>query len=110
MMVGVVENGTGTNVQIPGVEVAGKTGTANSAEDRSPYAWMVTFAPADDAEVAVAVFIESTAVERGEVSGNGLAGPIAKADHGSRDQPMTGPQPAVASHATQTTRTRGLTR
>jgi len=78
MMVGVVENGTGSNVQIPGVDVAGKTGTANSAQDRSPYAWMVTFAPADDAEVAVAVFIESTAVERGEVSGNGLAGPIAK--------------------------------
>jgi peptidoglycan glycosyltransferase len=78
MMVGVVENGTGTNVQIPGVEVAGKTGTANSAASRSPYAWMVTFAPAEDAEVAVAVFIESAAVERGDVSGNGLAGPIAK--------------------------------
>ena len=34
MMVGVVENGTGSNVQIPGVSVAGKTGTANSAQDQ----------------------------------------------------------------------------
>ena len=45
MMVDVVESGTGTNVQIPNVTVAGKTGTANSSVSRSPYAWMVTFAP-----------------------------------------------------------------
>jgi len=78
MMVEVVQSGTGSNVQIDGVSVAGKTGTANSAENRSPYAWMVTFAPADDPQVAVAVFIESTAIERGDISGNGVAGPIAK--------------------------------
>jgi penicillin-binding protein A len=78
MMVDVVENGTGTNSQIPGVSVAGKTGTANSAEDRAPYAWMLAFAPADDPKVAVAVLVEQTGVGRDEISGNGLAGPIAK--------------------------------
>jgi peptidoglycan glycosyltransferase len=78
MMVDVVENGTGTNSRIPGVSVAGKTGTANSAEDRAPYAWMVAFAPADDPKVAVAVLVEQTGVGRDEISGNGLAGPIAR--------------------------------
>ena len=78
MMVDVVEQGTGVNARIPGVSVAGKTGTANSAEDRAPYAWMVTFAPADDPQVAVAVMVEQTGIGRDEVSGNGLAGPIAK--------------------------------
>ncbi len=78
MMVEVVEAGTGINAQIPGVSVAGKTGTANSAEDRAPYAWMVTFAPADSPQVAVAVLVEQTGVNRDEISGNGLAGPIAR--------------------------------
>ena len=77
MMVEVVENGTGENAQIDGISVAGKTGTANSAPDRPPYAWMVTFAPADDPQVAVAVLVEQTGVARDEISGNGLAGPIA---------------------------------
>ena len=78
MMVEVVENGTGSSVQIPGVSVAGKTGTANSSAERLPYAWMTTFAPADDPEVAVAVFVESTGVGFDDVSGGGIAGPIAK--------------------------------
>ena len=78
MMVDVVDSGTGTNTQIPGISVAGKTGTANSDNNRAPYAWMVTFAPADDPQVAVAVIVEQTGVARDEVSGNGLAGPIAK--------------------------------
>ena len=78
MMVDVVDNGTGTNARIPNVSVAGKTGTANSAEDQAPYAWMVTFAPADDPQVAVAVLVEQTGVGRDEISGNGLAGPIAR--------------------------------
>ncbi|MEP6665615.1 MAG: penicillin-binding protein 2, partial [Nocardioidaceae bacterium] len=78
MMVDVVESGTGINAQIPGISVAGKTGTANSSTDRAPYAWMVTFAPADGPQVAVAVIVEQTGVDRGEISGNGLAGPIAR--------------------------------
>jgi peptidoglycan glycosyltransferase len=79
MMVDVVVDGTGFNAQIPGVSVAGKTGTANSAPNRPPYAWMVTFAPADDPQVAVAVQIEHSATLRSDITGNGLAGPICKA-------------------------------
>ena len=79
MMVEVVDNGTGTTAQIPGVKVAGKTGTAQSAPDRPPYAWFVSFAPADDPQVAVAVLVEDAGVARDEISGSGLAAPIAKA-------------------------------
>ena len=77
MMVQVVATGTGDEAQIPNVAVAGKTGTANTADERSPYAWMVTFAPADNPQVAVAVFIEKTDIAREDISGGGLAGPIA---------------------------------
>ncbi|MFL6159594.1 MAG: penicillin-binding transpeptidase domain-containing protein, partial [Marmoricola sp.] len=78
MMVSVVDNGTGVNAQIPGIKVAGKTGTAQSAPNRPPYAWFVSFAPADDARVAVAVLIQDAGVDRNAISGNGLAAPIAK--------------------------------
>ena len=78
MMVSVVDNGTGTSAQIPNVEVAGKTGTAQSASNRSPYAWFVSFAPANDPKVAVAVLVQDAGVDRNAISGNGLAAPIAK--------------------------------
>lgn len=79
MMVAVVDNGTGTTAQIPGVAVAGKTGTAQSAPSRPPYAWFVSFAPADNPQVAVAVLVQDAGVERDAISGSGLAAPIAKA-------------------------------
>ena len=60
MMRQVVTEGNLTAAQIPGVEVAGKTGTAqNSSGD--PHSWWVSFAPADDPEIAVAVMIENGA-------------------------------------------------
>ena len=79
MMVDVVESGTGTTAQIANVSVAGKTGTAQSDKDRPPYAWFVSFAPADDPEVAVAVMVEDAGVARDAISGSGLAAPIARA-------------------------------
>ena len=79
MMKAVVTSGTGTTAQIPGVQVAGKTGTAQSAPDRPPYAWFVSFAPADTPSVAVAVLVQDAGVERDTISGSGLAAPIAKA-------------------------------
>jgi peptidoglycan glycosyltransferase len=78
MMIEVVDNGTGTTAQIPGIKVAGKTGTAQSSPDRPPYAWFVSFAPADNPKVAVAVLVEDAGVERNAISGSGLAAPIAK--------------------------------
>jgi penicillin-binding protein A len=76
MMVGVVENGTGSNAQITGVRVAGKTGTAQTGNDNPSVAWFIAFAPAQAPEVAVAVVVEDAGAA--EVSGNALAAPIAR--------------------------------
>lgn len=78
MMVATVDSGTATPAQIPGVQVAGKTGTAQSTADRPPYAWFVSFAPADDPQVAVAVLVQSSDTSRDEIGGGRLGGPIAK--------------------------------
>jgi penicillin-binding protein A len=78
MMVEVVDRGTAKTAQIPGVKVAGKTGTAQSEPTRPPYAWFVSFAPADNPQVAVAVLVEDAGVDRNSISGSGLAAPIAK--------------------------------
>ncbi|MBT2417752.1 penicillin-binding protein 2 [Streptomyces sp. ISL-22] len=77
----VVEKGTGTNAQIPGATVGGKTGTAQHGENNSktPYAWFTSYGKADGKEVAVAVVVEQSDAARSEVSGNGLAAPVAKA-------------------------------
>ena len=74
MMVSVVQAGTGTAAQIPGVQVAGKTGTAETAVNGVYTAWFVCFAPADDPQVAVAVVLEK------QLNGFGgaVAAPIAK--------------------------------
>ena len=79
MMVSTVTDGTAGYAAIPGVRVAGKTGTAQSSGDRPPYAWFVSFAPADDPQVAVAVMVEASETAREEIAGGLLGGPIAKA-------------------------------
>jgi peptidoglycan glycosyltransferase len=76
MMVAVVQGGTGTAAQIPGVTVAGKTGTAElSANSRYYDAWFIFFAPAENPVVAGAVLVEH------QLNGFGgaVAAPIAKA-------------------------------
>jgi peptidoglycan glycosyltransferase len=72
MMESVVQSGTATAAQIPGVAVAGKTGTAERG-DGTNNAWFISFAPADDPEVAIAVVVENTTGQGGQV-----AAPIAK--------------------------------
>ena len=79
MMVGVVESGTGTAAQIPGVTVAGKTGTAQHGEGENPHAWFVSFAPAEAPEVAVAVIVLDGGSLSSEATGGQLAAPIARA-------------------------------
>jgi len=80
LMVSTVDNGTASPAAIPGVSVAGKTGTAQSGQDDvPPYAWFISFAPADDPQVAVAIMIQSADIPRGEIAGGQLGGPIAKA-------------------------------
>lgn len=79
MMVGVVQNGSGTSAQIPGVQVAGKTGTAENNPDLAPHAWFTSFAPADDPRVAVAVIVENGGSSGSEATGGAVAAPIARA-------------------------------
>src|SRR5262249_34059432 len=78
-----VEQGNGTNTQIAGATVGGKTGTAQHGENNSktPYAWFTSYAKSDSdgKEVAVAVMVEQSDAARSEVSGNGLAAPVARA-------------------------------
>ncbi|HET8640188.1 MAG TPA: penicillin-binding protein 2 [Solirubrobacterales bacterium] len=76
-MEGVVSGGTGTNAEIPGVPVAGKTGTAETPFNEScgaaddNQAWFIGFAPADEPKIAIAVSIECT-----PFFGNDVAAPI----------------------------------
>nr|WP_269810258.1 penicillin-binding protein 2 [Kineosporia rhizophila] len=79
MMVATVSEGTGTAAQMSGIEVAGKTGTAQNAEGAAPHAWFTSFAPADDPEVAVAVVVENGGNAGSEAYGGTVAAPIAKA-------------------------------
>jgi peptidoglycan glycosyltransferase len=77
LMVSVVNHGTGVEAQIPGVQVAGKTGTAQTG---GPYieTWFIAFAPASRPTVAVAVLVENQP-PADEYQGGTIAAPIARA-------------------------------
>jgi peptidoglycan glycosyltransferase len=77
MMRAVVERGTGTAAQIPGVPVAGKTGTAQ-VPGRDPHAWFIGFAPADNPVYAIAVLVENGGDLGSEATGGRVAAPIAR--------------------------------
>jgi peptidoglycan glycosyltransferase len=79
MMELVVTSGTGTRARIPGVRVAGKTGTAQHQLGEPPHAWFVGFAPANDPQVAVAVLVEDGGNLGSDATGGKVAAPIAKA-------------------------------
>ncbi|WP_374982375.1 peptidoglycan D,D-transpeptidase FtsI family protein [Streptomyces fradiae] len=81
MMENVVEKGTGSNARIRDVTVGGKTGTAQHGEKNKarPYAWFISYAKTDSGSpVAVAVIVEDSDATRDDISGGGLAAPIAR--------------------------------
>lgn len=78
MMEKVVSEGTGWRAQIPGLAMAGKTGTAEVPGD-APDVWFVGFAPADDPGIAVAVLVEGGGELGEDGSGGSVAAPIARA-------------------------------
>lgn len=77
LMIDTVERGTGTNAQIWGIDVGGKTGTAeNELTDEDPektHALFVAFAPGDAPQIAVAVILEYAGS-----TGGSIAAPIAR--------------------------------
>lgn len=72
LMVSVVQSGSGSHAAIPGVTVAGKTGTAEVGKTSQTHAWFIGFAPAENPRVAIAVVLENAGV------GGTVAAPIAR--------------------------------
>lgn len=54
-----VEVAYARRAQIPGVKVAGKTGTAEVGQGLTPHSWFIGYAPTDEPRVAVAVIMEN---------------------------------------------------
>ncbi len=78
MMIDVVDSGTGRAAAIPGVQIAGKTGTAQvGATGEDTLAWFVAVAPAEAPKIAIAVVVEGAGDPSNETGGR-LAAPIAK--------------------------------
>lgn len=73
LMVNNVSNGAASNARISGVDVGGKTGTAQGGEGDGNTLWFTGFAPANDPQIAIAVVVEN---EQG--FGNSVAAPIAR--------------------------------
>lgn len=72
MMVSVVKSGSGARARIDGVDVAGKTGTAEAGKGVETHAWFIAFAPADKPTIAMAIVLENAGV------GGKVAAPAAR--------------------------------
>ena len=75
-MVSVIQNGQANGVNIPGVTVGGKTGTAE-AGDGTSHAWFIAFAPAQEPRIAIAVVVENGG--QGGVVASPIAGQVIRA-------------------------------
>ncbi|HEY2642544.1 MAG TPA: penicillin-binding protein 2 [Galbitalea sp.] len=78
MMVSSVQNGAASNARIEGVQVAGKTGTAQNGVNDPYTLWFTGFAPADNPQVVVAVVIENGGGHGQDAVGNQIAAPIGR--------------------------------
>ena len=74
-----VAEGTGTSAQVSGVQVAGKTGTAETGSDNGPTTWFVGFAGTDinKPEIALAVVLDGNTETEDGATGGTVAGPVA---------------------------------
>lgn len=86
LMIGVVKNGTAQGIAIPGVEIAAKTGTAqtnlvasSNLSSGGSDNWMVAFAPAQNPKIAVAVVVPAQTGLSFNSTGAAYAGPVVKA-------------------------------
>ncbi|SOC58425.1 penicillin-binding transpeptidase domain-containing protein, partial [Ornithinimicrobium cerasi] len=79
MMVSAVESGSGQAAALPGVAVAGKTGTAEFGTEGAAHGWFTGFAPADDPQIALAVVVESATDDWSGETGGVVAAPVARA-------------------------------
>lgn len=75
MMERVVTSGTGAAAAIPGVRVAGKTGTAVPTPGE-PDVWFIGFAPVESPQIAIAVLIEDGGIVGESATGGSVAAPI----------------------------------
>lgn len=73
----VVTEGTGRRATVPGVRVAGKTGTTQAGPEGAPNAWFIGFAPVEQPSIAVAVLVESGGDVGESATGGTVAAPIA---------------------------------
>ena len=81
LMEGVVTSGTGRRASVPGIRIGGKTGTAE-VPGEAPHAWFIGFGPvdagADEAQIALAVLVESGGDAGEAATGGTVAAPIAQ--------------------------------
>ena len=64
-MTSVVSQGIGAGAAVPGVEVAGKTGTAELGTDGLNNSWFTGFAPANDPQVSVTIVMQGVDITTG---------------------------------------------
>jgi peptidoglycan glycosyltransferase len=73
LMRGVVVDGTGGNAAVPGIEVGGKTGTAdhndNNGKEMTAHSWFIGFAPYENPQIAIAVIVEEGGVGSEKAAG-----------------------------------------
>ena len=95
-MIGVVLKGTGTLAQVPGITVAGKTGTAQNPHGKD-HAWFIAFAPVENPKIAMAVLVENAGF------GGSISAPIAreliKFYLKGREMPASSPQKSIKTSA-----------
>lgn len=100
-MLSVVENGTGAKAKVPGILIAGKTGTAQVVKkgeekrqaDLKDHGWFVSFAPVDNPQIAVVVLVENGGF------GGQVAAPVAKAVYEAAFGPHRAPAAAGTAEA-----------